>query len=126
AYSVSGAASFETLFMVNGVSVNENLRGQPIPLYIEDAVQETTIATAGISAQYGRFGGGVVNVITKSGGNSFSGSFRDTLNNDNWRSYTLLPSGMPLPGDRTKAVPSTSTICGVNGNEACEDRKSVV
>ncbi len=30
----------------------------------------------------------MVNVITKSGGNRFSGSFRDTLNNDNWRKMT--------------------------------------
>ena len=83
--------SFEKLFLVNGVTVNENLRGQADDLYIEDAIQETTVATAGISAEYGRFGGGVVNVVTKSGGNLFSGSFRDTLNNDNWR--TLTPFG---------------------------------
>ena len=87
-YSIAGSMSFETLYMVNGVSVTENLRGQPYNLYIEDAVQETNVATAGISAEYGRFGGGVVNVITKSGGNLFSGSFRDTLNNDNWRTLT--------------------------------------
>jgi Carboxypeptidase regulatory-like domain/TonB dependent receptor len=88
AYSIAGAMSFETLYMINGVSVTENLRGQPYNLYIEDALQETNVATAGISAEYGRFGGGVVNVITKSGGNLFSGSFRDTLNNDDWRTLT--------------------------------------
>ena len=88
-FSVAGSMSFENLFMVNGVSVNENLRGQPNDLIIEDAVQETVVATAGVSAEYGRFGGGVINVITKSGGNQFSGSFRDTLSNDDWRS--LVP-----------------------------------
>src|SRR4051794_19073060 len=88
AYSIAGAMSFETLYMVNGVNVSENLRGQANDLYIEDAIQETNIATSGISAEYGRFGGGVVNVITKSGGNSFSGSLRDTLNNDKWRTLT--------------------------------------
>src|SRR5947207_5235188 len=88
AYSIGGSMGFENLFMVNGVSVTDNLRGQPYDLYIEDAIQETTIATAGISAEYGRFGGGVVNVITKSGGNLFSGSFRDTLLNDRWRTLT--------------------------------------
>jgi outer membrane receptor for ferrienterochelin and colicin len=93
-YSIAGSMSYENLFMVNGVSVNENIRGTAFNLYIEDAIQETTISTAGVSAEYGRFGGGVVNVITKSGGNTFSGSFRDTLNNDNWR--TLVPS---RPGD---------------------------
>src|SRR6516164_10525581 len=80
AYSISGSMSYETLYMVNGVNVSENLRGQAYDLYIEDAIQETNISTAGISAEYGRFGGGVVNVITKPGGNTFSGSFRDTLN----------------------------------------------
>jgi outer membrane receptor protein involved in Fe transport len=88
AYSIAGAMSFETLYMVNGVSVTENLRGQAYDLYVEDAIQETNIATAGVSAEYGRFGGGVVNVITKSGGNQFSGSFRDTYNDDNWRTLT--------------------------------------
>jgi hypothetical protein len=88
AYSIAGAMSFETLYMVNGVNVSENLRGQANDLYIEDAIQETNIATAGISAEYGRFGGGVVNVITKSGGNLFGGSLRDTMNNDKWRTLT--------------------------------------
>ena len=95
AYSIAGAMSFDNLFLVNGVTVNENLRGQAHDLYIEDAIQETTIATAGISAEYGRFTGGVVNLITKSGGNTFSGSFRDSLTNDDWRSLT------PFPNDST-------------------------
>ncbi len=102
AYTIAGSTSFENLFMVNGVAVTENLRGQPYDLYIEDAIQETTIATAGISAEYGRFGGGLVNVITKSGGNDFSGSFRDSLGNDNWRALT------PYVGDvkTDKTVPT--------------------
>jgi len=90
AYSISGSQSYENLFLVNGVTVNENLRGQAYDLYIEDAIQETTVSTAGVSAEYGRFGGGVVNIVTKSGGNRFSGSFRDTLNNDKWRKMTLF------------------------------------
>ena len=64
-YSIAGSMSFENLFLVNGVTVNENLRGQAFDLYIEDAMQETTVATAGVSARcYGRFGGGVVNIVT--------------------------------------------------------------
>jgi hypothetical protein len=81
---ISGANSYDNLFLVDGVIVNENLRGQPNPLYIEDAIQETTVLSGGISAEYGRFTGGVVNTITKSGGNDFSGSIRDSLTNPNW------------------------------------------
>lgn len=92
AISIAGAMSFENLFLVNGVVVNENLRGQAVPLFIEDAVQETTVTTGSISAEYGRFSGGVVNAVTKSGGNRFSGSFRTTLTNDNWRALTPHPN----------------------------------
>lgn len=99
AISVAGSMSFENLFLVNGVSVGENLRGQPQDLVIEDAVQETTVATAGISAEFGRFGGGVINVITKSGGNLFTGSFRETLTNDDWRALVPRREGDPYTGD---------------------------
>ena len=41
---------------------------------------------AGVSAEYGRFSGGMANAVTKSGGNTFSGSFRTSFANDYWRS----------------------------------------
>src|SRR5215212_3299338 len=84
--TISGAPAFDSLFMVNGAVINENLRGQAHNLFIEDAVQETTVLTGAISAEYGRFTGGVVNAITKSGGNEFHGSLRDSLTNDHWTS----------------------------------------
>ncbi|HEX6177388.1 MAG TPA: TonB-dependent receptor, partial [Thermoanaerobaculia bacterium] len=81
---IAGAPSHENLYTVNGAVINENLRGQIHGLFIEDAIQETTVLTGAISAEYGRFTGGVVNAITKSGGNEFSGSFRDSLTNPTW------------------------------------------
>ena len=87
---ISGAMSFDSLFLVNGAIVNENLRGQPHNLFIEDAIQETTVMTAGISAEYGHFTGGVVSAVTKSGGNDFSGSFRTSFTNESWTERTPL------------------------------------
>jgi hypothetical protein len=88
--SIAGAMSFENLWTLNGVVINENVRGQELPLFIEDAIQETTTQVSGISAEYGRFQGGVINAITKSGGNEFSGSFRVNLTNDDWQASTEL------------------------------------
>ncbi len=88
ALTISGANSYDNLFLINGVTVNENIRGGGIPLYIEDAVQETTTSTSAVSAEYGRFNGGVVNTLTRSGGNEIHGSVRDTLNNDKWTAPT--------------------------------------
>jgi outer membrane receptor protein involved in Fe transport len=68
----------------------DNIRATVSSLYIEDAVQETTTSTSGVSAEYGRFQGGVINMITKSGGNRFSGSFRANLSNDKWVARTEL------------------------------------
>jgi outer membrane receptor protein involved in Fe transport len=88
--SIAGSQSYESLFLVNGVVVNENLRGQQLNLFIEDAIEETTTSTSAISAEYGRFAGGVVNVITKSGGNELHGSFRTFLTNNDWEGKTPL------------------------------------
>lgn len=88
AFVISGAASFDNLFTVNGVVVQDNIRGTPLDLYIEDAIQEATISTGAISAEYGRFQGGVVNALTKSGGNEYHGSFRVNLANDSWAGTT--------------------------------------
>lgn len=89
--TISGAHSFDNLYLVDGVIVNENLRGFANPLYIEDAIQETTVLTGGVSAEFGRFTGGVVSTITKSGGNEFSGSLRDHITNPSWTSKTDFP-----------------------------------
>jgi outer membrane receptor protein involved in Fe transport len=88
--TVAGAHSFENLFMVNGVVVQENLRGQPFGLFIDDAILETTTTVSGVSAEYGRFSGGVVSTITKSGGNQFEGSFRTGFTNEKWSSMRPL------------------------------------
>ena len=101
--TISGSMSFESLFLVNGVVVNENVRGQPNPLYIEDAVQETTVLTGGVSAEFGRFTGGVVSTLTKSGGNEFSGSLRDSLTNDDWTEKSDF-AGQLDPIDETNSV----------------------
>jgi hypothetical protein len=89
--TISGAPSYDNLYLINGTVVNENLRGQPDNLFIDDAIQETTVLTGGITAEYGRFTGGVVSTITKSGGNEFNGSFRDTLSNSRWTAKTPWP-----------------------------------
>ncbi|HVT58404.1 MAG TPA: TonB-dependent receptor [Thermoanaerobaculia bacterium] len=105
AITISGSQSYENLFLINGVVVNENLRGQPLDLFIEDAVEETTTTTSGASAEYGRFGGGVVSVITKSGGNAVHGSFRDSLDNESWKSRTPLSNAqLDKTNDRYEAT----------------------
>jgi hypothetical protein len=85
---INGSFAFDNVFMVNGVDVNDNLFATPQNLFVEDAIQETQVLTAGISAEYGRFSGGVINAVTKSGGNTFSGSGRINFQNPSWTTET--------------------------------------
>jgi hypothetical protein len=86
--AIGGGFGYDNLFMVNGVDTNDNVFGTQNNLFIEDAVQEVSVLTGGVPAAYGRFSGGVVNVITRSGGNTFSGSFRQNLSNPAWIAET--------------------------------------
>jgi outer membrane receptor protein involved in Fe transport len=91
--SMSGGIAYDNSFLVNGVNVQDNIFGNTNNLFIEDAIQETQVLTSGISAEYGHFTGGVLNVITKSGGNQFSGSVRDDLSKPAWLSTTPFEQG---------------------------------
>jgi hypothetical protein len=61
-----------------------------------DAVEEFRVVTNSYSAEYGRFAGGVVNIITRSGGNRIHGSLFEFFRNNDlnaypWGSLTTSP-----------------------------------
>lgn len=72
--SINGARQSSTGILLDGAE-NVDLftanTGQQVPL---DSIQEYRILTSNFTAEYGRAAGGVVNVATKSGSNSFHGS----------------------------------------------------
>jgi hypothetical protein len=88
--TISGAFAYDNLFLMDGVDINDNVLGTPNNVFIEDAIQDVQVLTSSVSAQYGRFGGGVVNVITRSGGNGLSGGFRTNLSNPSWSAETPI------------------------------------
>jgi len=73
-YSINGQRSTGTEILLDGVEnigVFSDVAGQPVPA---DSIQEFSIITSNFGAEYGRASGGIVNVGTKSGTNSFHGS----------------------------------------------------
>ena len=83
--TINGAFAYDNVWLMEGVEINNNLFGSFDDLFIEDAIDQTQVLTSGISAEYGRFSGGVVNVTTKRGGNTYSGSLRVDYTNNDWQ-----------------------------------------
>jgi len=122
--SIAGAQSTENLYTVNGVVITDNVRSAANNLFIEDAIQETTTSTASVSAEYGRFTGGVINSVTKSGGNTFSGSVRATFTNDSWRAYNAYrdPTTGANPQEGTFVDKTVPTYEATFGGPILKDR----
>lgn len=79
--AISGAPSFDTTVLLDGAEVSDPYFGAAPIVYIEDAIDEIQILATGVSARYGRFQGGIVNAITKSGTNQFHATLRAEFEN---------------------------------------------
>src|SRR5919199_5447 len=82
--SIAGASGLENNYIVDGVNITDtgfggfgafNSTFGSLGMGVtSDFVKETQVKTAGFEAEFGESTGGVVNVVTKSGSNRFSGS----------------------------------------------------
>ena len=73
ALTIYGATSAENQWVVDGVNTTSVYRGTQGKALAAEFIQEVQVSTGGYSAEYGRALGGVVSVLTKSGGNQFHG-----------------------------------------------------
>jgi hypothetical protein len=73
--AVYGSTGAENQYIIEGLNTTGLERGQKMKQLNFDFVQEIEVKTGGLNAEYGRMTGGILNVITKSGGNKFTGSF---------------------------------------------------
>ncbi|HEV7238523.1 MAG TPA: TonB-dependent receptor [Thermoanaerobaculia bacterium] len=86
--AIAGAPAFDTVVLLDGAEISDPYFGSGTTVYLEDAIQEVQVLTTGISARYGRFQGGVINAVTKSGGNQYSGTLRTEFDKQSWNEKT--------------------------------------
>lgn len=82
--NVHGALGGNNQWLFDGVDITDPTTGTFGGNLNFEAIQEISVQTAGLSAEFGRATGGVINVITKSGTNQLSGSFKYVATNDEW------------------------------------------
>ncbi|MEO8347470.1 MAG: TonB-dependent receptor, partial [Acidobacteriota bacterium] len=85
ALAIYGATSVENQWIIDGINTTNVMRGSQGKAINNEFVEEVQVKTGGYQAEYGRALGGVVNVITKSGGNSFHGDAFAYYDSDEWK-----------------------------------------
>ena len=80
-YQIGGGMANQSAFYLDGVPLNTSYINSPALIPTQDAIQEFRVDTNAVSAEYGLFAGGVVNMATKSGTNQFHGSAYEYLRN---------------------------------------------
>jgi hypothetical protein len=102
-FQISGGRGFTNEFLLDGVPNTGTETNQPNNLSFvpsPDATAEFKVQTSIYDAQYGRTGGGVVNVVLKSGTNQFHGAlyeyYRDEKLNAN--TFDANRGGVAKPG----------------------------
>ena len=73
ALAIYGATSAENQWIIDGVNTTNPFQGIQGKAINNEFVQEVEVKTGGYQPEYGRALGGVINVITKSGGNVYHG-----------------------------------------------------
>ncbi len=79
---IRGGGGGEVLFQIDGMPVNHPIFGGHSVLNIDvKSVEEIEVLTGGFSAEYGEAQSGVINVITREGGENYAADF--TIKHDN-------------------------------------------
>ena len=94
-FSANGQSALYNNNMIDGMDNNMQTFGTVAVEPSLDALQEVQVETSNYSAEYSRTGGGIANLITKSGTNHLHGSAFEFMRNNDFDAYGWEPSGTP-------------------------------
>ncbi|HWP42211.1 MAG TPA: carboxypeptidase regulatory-like domain-containing protein [Blastocatellia bacterium] len=94
-FAVNGMRITSNNHLLDGANNVEPVSGAAMIVPSPDALQEFRILTNSYSAEFGRAGGSIVTVVTKSGTNSFHGSLYEFLRNDIFDARNFFAPDVP-------------------------------
>jgi outer membrane receptor protein involved in Fe transport len=109
-FQIGGGQAGQSQILIDGVPTNGAYLNVVTLIPTQDAIEEFKVQTNNLGPEYGRFAGGVINLNTKSGTNSFHGSAYEFLRNKvlNANDFFANAGGVERP-------PFTQNQFGVNG-----------
>jgi len=125
--SIDGASGAENVFYVDGTDTSDVVKGTRKQDVVFDFAEEVQVKASGYNAEYGGSVGGVINVITRSGGNAFHGEIvgyysgtglegkrrdRLTLDQDNTSQARYYPYDIYVGRDKESAFEGGAMLGG--------------
>jgi len=109
-FSINGLRPRGNNELIDGLDNNDNsITGQVYQPTVRDAYSQVTVLGGDFSAEFGRAGGAVVNVITRSGSNEFHGSGYDIIQNS---AFDSLTPGQKSQSGLTKVPQASQNTLG--------------
>ncbi|HEV7504564.1 MAG TPA: TonB-dependent receptor [Thermoanaerobaculia bacterium] len=140
----AGGSRLDNTFLVDGINVTNPDFGDIFPDITELDISEVSIVRGGISAEFGRSGGMVVNAITRAGTNNFGGEARyeyqpasfvsanknSTVKNTTDQDFAGVSLGGPLVSDHfwfygSASRPSVTTTDRLNNLGSLPDENLI-
>ena len=117
--SMAGSTSVENTYIVEGINTTDSAYGTQSTNLPNEFVSETEVITGGYNAEYGRATGGIVNVVTKEGGNEFHGSVFG-----NFSPSSLISSARVIQERATRSMRSSIRATTTTSARSSADRSS--
>src|SRR3954451_21493148 len=124
-FSANGVRPYQNNYLLDGIdnnSLSQDLTNESSFVYgpSPDAIEEFKVQTNSMSAEFGRSGGAVMNVVIKSGTNAFHGSAFEFLRNSRLDAKNFFdpPTGPTPPFKQNQlgaAIGGPVTLPGYNG-----------
>ena len=116
-FSVNGVRNQSNNFLLDGAANNDTFNTGFVLRPPPDAIEEFKILTHSYTAEFGRNAGSIVNVVTRSGGNSLRGSVWEFNRDDSFESRNYFS-----PPDQDKPTLAQDQFGGSLGGPLLTDR----
>lgn len=92
---IGGNRDFQNAYQLDGVSVERHHVGDQRIAFAQDWVQEFQVLTSQFNVEFGQAAGGVLNVVSRSGGNDMAGRLYGFFRDDAWDAMPAFTTRKP-------------------------------
>lgn len=108
-----GSSTMDNTYNLDGINMVDPATGVPNVNFGMDIMEEISVQSGGLPAEYGSVRGAVVNVVTKSGGNKFSGTAQFYLDHEDFKGDNT--AGTPFEGSKSGAKYQIEPVINIGG-----------